>query len=188
MNNLTSYKQARAPFFSESYPGRLFMRPAAQALNMARLQARENPVLERWRELGGETLPEYEARDYQDGDSLVRIVEIPDSHCSYDDLAGDCYNPACHPDINANILKRQEKAFQYLLETEGVFGYESQFYDGETWQPCDSIWGFAGWNSFEDSGYDLDLMQSAMEALDALQVKQARALELERADLYHMEG
>lgn len=185
MIDLEQWRELRKPFTVESYPDKLYQRSASYALSIARQTAKLDPIRERWRSLGGETLDSYAADlDYQDGEPRVRIVYHPDDHWDKDDLAGDCYNPSVNPDINPNILKRQQREYFELIDSEGVYGYIAQFWGGDDWIDTDSIWGFVGFDSFKDSGYDIDLMQSAMDALDKHDTAIARELELERGDLY----
>jgi len=172
MTNITpeliqKYRANRAPRFTESYPGRAFHTGAQSALTQARYAVADNATESAWIEAGGECIPQYEASDYwEEGDARVRIVEHGDDHCSMDDLKGECYNPDVNSDINPNILKRQEREFESMVESDGVWGYVAQYWDGDSWEETDSIWGFAG-DSFDESGYDGDLKQSALDALAA---------------------
>ena len=131
-------------------------------------------------DMGGEIMPEYHASTLP---GTVRILERPDSCCDFEDLCGDMFNPDVNPEIDAAELKRQENEYADKVNSEGVYGYVAEFYDGHEWQETDSVWGFVG-DDFNDSGYAPDLMRAAMDGLSACQTEQALDLEATRPDLY----
>lgn len=114
---------------------------------------------------------------------FVRIEGFPDYDCDLDFLLGDTYCPKANPDIKPEILEREREAYIDRINRDGVWGYVSQWYDGEEWHDVGSIWGFVG-DDFTGSGYDHDLMEAALDALDAHTSRQARAIEGGRPDLY----
>jgi len=96
---------------------------------------------------------------------LVVLRGEPDDWGSYDDLAGDCYDPEANPDINPNVLKKQEEAFRRRIDEEGVYVYSSAYLlpDGTTEQ-ADIIGGFVG-DDFFGSGYESQVMEAALDGV-----------------------
>lgn len=96
----------------------------------------------------------------------VGVVELrrePDDWVSYDDLAGDCYNPAANPDVNPNVLKKQEEAFRRRIDEEGVYVYTSAYLLPDGTPECtDVIGGFVG-DDFFGSGYEPQVMLAALD-------------------------
>jgi len=73
-----------------------------------------------------------------------RIIEIKDETYDLEDLKGDCFNPEVNPDIPALDLKREERAFETMVEIQGVYGYVL-----ETWNPeIDGGWESDGSSCF----------------------------------------
>ncbi len=173
---LVHYRARRAPYFSDSYPGRPHFTPAAVALRQARNAIQVRIDKARFANLGGKTVPWYETKDGNADGASVRIVEHPDPCKSIEELMGYMYDP----NINPDIIKRQRKEFIEQAEYDGVWGYVAQHWNGARWIDCDSRWGFLG-DDFEGSGYDIDLMNSAM---DAHTKHVARELEETRPDMY----
>ena len=171
-----TYDQFKA---SRARPG---IPTARAALWNAKYGLYRKALLRRWADAGGETVEEFATSDWELGYPRVRIVEIADIHVSMDDLKGDCYNPkVC--DINPNRLKREEREFEERVAREGVWGYRAEVWDGTDWIETDSIYGFVG-NDFNESCYDDDLMESALDRLDEILAAEARAFEAERPDMY----
>lgn len=77
----------------------------------------------------------------------VRFVVTPDE-CGY--MAGDC-------DDEAYVNERLEREGLWTIAVEGSFD------GGETWEHIDAVGGFIG-EDWRDSGYDVDLMEAAVEA------------------------
>lgn len=76
-----------------------------------------------------------------------RILEIRDIYYNLDDLKGDCFKPEVNPDADLAQLKKQELAFDRLVENEGVFGYRLEKWLPDVdmgWTSIDSCWGFVG--------------------------------------------
>lgn len=80
---------------------------------------------------------------------LVRLVLRHDNDSPADDFDGS---------------ERDLKAARERANRDGMWGIESQFWDGAEWQYADSCWGFIG-DDWKGSGYDVDLMASALDAL-----------------------
>jgi len=92
---------------------------------------------------------------------IVRARFIPDEFATFDDLCGDTYNPKANPDISADQLAKEKRAFRSLVAREGVFGYVSEYWNGDAWMHADSVWGFVG----EDAhGYAQDIESGAIAA------------------------
>lgn len=94
---------------------------------------------------------------------LVTLKREPDDWVSYDDLMGDSYDPEANPDIDPNVLKKQEEAFRQRIDVEGVYVYSSAYLlpDGTT-EDSDTIGGFVG-NDFFGSGYEPQVMLAALD-------------------------
>lgn len=96
---------------------------------------------------------------------LVELRGEPDEWVSFDDLAGDGYDPEANPDVNPNVLKKQEEAFRRRIEGAGVYVYSSEYLlpDGTTEQ-ADIIGGFVG-DDFFGSGYEPQVMEAALDGV-----------------------
>jgi len=83
-----------------------------------------------------------------------RIIERHDDDIDLDNLKGDSYNPRVNTDIPEEKLKEEEKAFERLVNDEGVYGYVLERWNpgvGKGWEHVDSCWGFVGqYNPKED--------------------------------------
>ena len=157
---------------------------ARAALQNAKYNLYRAALLREWDSAGGEFIYEHDASDeWESGDSRVRIIEIVDCHFGMDDLKGDCFNPDVNDNINRNRLVREEREFEERVSSEGVWGYRAEYWNGTEWAETDSIWGFVG-DDFIGSGYDDDLMKSALDALREQNDNEARAIEATRPDLY----
>lgn len=181
MTLIEHYRRLRAPRFSPYNPRQVYVMSARSALQGARCSMQADAMRDKWRAMGGNIIASNEC---DDAPGTVRIVEYPDESCSFDDLAGDTFNPIANPDIKPHILEREERAEIERIKRDGIWGYVAQFWDGAAWQDTDSIWGFVG-DDFDDSGCDIDLMGSAMDAYEATLGEDARDLEAQRPDLYH---
>lgn len=188
---LNAYRKARTPIHSESYPTRVFFTSAKQAIVQARYTLHEESVDHEWQSMGGREIDEDDAKREDEEFALenpVRIVAMPDMWNGWEDLEGDCYDPSVNPDIHPRILKRQQDEFREMVQSEGVWGYRAEFFDGEDWQETDSAYSFAGFNTFDGSGYDTELKQSAMNAyakhIENAHTAFAETLESSRPDMY----
>lgn len=86
-----------------------------------------------------------------------RIIEVIDECTLLEDLKGDCYNPEVNPDIDADVLKRDERKFERHVDEFGVFGYVLEQWNPEIdkgWQHVDSCFGFVG--QYQDGAEDYD--------------------------------
>lgn len=138
--------------------------PASAALHRAK-------TITAWDEHGGEIVGESSIKRFEDvpqDGNLVRIVEHVDDASTALDFDG---------------TERQHKEAAERANRDGVWAYVAQHWDGNQWAADDSIWGFIG-DDFKGSGYDSDLMQAAMDGLDAEYEAMARALEASRPDMY----
>jgi len=89
----------------------------------------------------------------------MRLIRMHDMAFDLEELKGDCYSPAAHPDMLPDQLRAEERKFERRVEQDGVWGYEVQTWNpgiGEGWEHVDSIWGFVG-EDFEGSGHDAHL-------------------------------
>ena len=93
----------------------------------------------------------------------IRLVRFNDDTASFEDLAGDCFNPEVNEGIPAEQLKREEVNFKTRIRRAGKWAYQSQMWTGRDWVVSDTIGGFVGWD-FMGSGYELQVMQEALEA------------------------
>ena len=81
-----------------------------------------------------------------------RITEIPDEHFNLSDLKGECFDASVNTDIHADQLAEEEKTFELLVYSEGVYGYSLEKLaekcptcgSGDNWEHIDSCWGFVG--------------------------------------------
>lgn len=178
------YHRLRAPRFSPYGDRRMFVQSTQSAIAGARHALLADQVRHRWQDADGYCAAMYETSEtWEPGEPRVRIVEHPDATADLDNLLGDCFEPRHHPEIKPEILERERQAEIDRIERDGVWGYVAEYWDGDQWEHADSIWGFIG-GDFDSSGYDTDLMESALDALDACLVAQARALEASRPDMY----
>lgn len=160
---LDYWRELRRPRFSDSYPGVPLVYPALQAWRMAQSEVHSEDTRRRWQEAGGDTIPDHDLAKFG---GLVCIVCCADEFWSMKDLKGDFYRPECHPDINPSIIRKEEKEFEARVERDGVWGYRAMVRDSAGhWDEVDAIWGFVG-DDFKGSGYDVDLMNAAMSALE----------------------
>ena len=122
----------------------------------------DQPTRKRWRAEGGTTLAS--KRELQRHEGNVAFLAVPDDCADFDDLCGDSFNPEVNTDIPAKRLEQERKDFLDKVNREGVWCYQSFFRDAQgEWEHADSICGIVG---DEMSGYDIDLMRSALSALD----------------------
>lgn len=126
-----------------------------------------------WEDADGYTCADYERRDIGDYDSdgwrgPVRIVCHPDDMCDPTDFDGS---------------ERDKKEVADRAKRDGCWGYVAEYWTGADWEHADSIWGFVG-DDFDGSGYDDDLMQSALDAYDASLEHAARGIEATGPDMY----
>jgi hypothetical protein len=157
---------------------------ARAALHNAKYSLYRAALWQRWHEAGGGIVDTHDASDdWETGDSRVRIVAMPDHICGMDDLKGDSFNPDVNDDINPNRLAREEREFEELVASEGVWGFRADYWNGVEWIETDSVWGFVG-DDFIGSNYDDDLIESALDGLSKCLASEARAIESTRPDLY----
>jgi hypothetical protein len=92
---------------------------------------------------------------------LVRLVVVPD-----EDYSVSCSEPdwkACYD--RESERARVKKAWWSRVEDEGMWTLIAQVWRDNDWQHVDSVGGFLG-EDWRDSGYDVDLMGAALDALD----------------------
>ena len=74
-----------------------------------------------------------------------RIIERPDDCTSLECLKGDTYSPEANPSVQN--INAEEAAFEALVATSGVYGYELERWNPEVdkgWEHVDSCFGFVG--------------------------------------------
>lgn len=154
MNLTAAYKEARKPRFSPYGDRRMFPTTAQSALQQARYRIQAEGIKAKFQAMEEHT---------------VRITSHPDDDSYYEDLEGDMFNPDVNTDINPSILEREQNEFRARVERDGVWSYSSEYWNGEEWEHADSISGFVG-DDFNDSGYDTDLMQAALEGYEGVKL------------------
>lgn len=178
------YKAFRRPHYSPYNDRRLvYFTTARQALERVRGTRRCIADKARFEALGGYVEYEFDACEAptKNQPGRLRVVKCPDDfYRTEDDLFGETYNPDVHPEIKPQILKKELKAAWDQVEQEGVWGYKSEFWDGENWIEGDSCWGFIG----EDDIELMEFMDSAMEGYAACLQQEARDYEATRPDIY----
>jgi hypothetical protein len=95
-----------------------------------------------------------------------RIVEIIDTNTSLELLKGDCFCPVVNTETDSQLLMREEKIFNNLVETEGVFGYTLEKWNpmiGIGWETVDSCWGFVGQHTDKNRHYIVDEFLSLIQ-------------------------
>lgn len=95
-----------------------------------------------------------------------RIVEIRDTDTSLEVLKGECFCPVVNSDIDRRQLLKEEKHFNNLVETEGVFGYVLEKWNptiGVGWEHIDSCWGFVGHHTDTNRHYIVDEFLSMIQ-------------------------
>lgn len=98
-----------------------------------------------------------------------RIIELPDLHADIKDLKGDCYNfeASGYTGTREELLK-EEKAFEDLVNREGVFGYVLEKWNpeiGAGWEHVDSCWGFVGQYSPTDETFNHYIVKELEESV-----------------------
>jgi hypothetical protein len=106
----------------------------------------------------GERVPCYEPA-FRD----VRLRIVADDCCDLENLLGDTYNPKVNTDIPESRLERERQQEIDRINRDGVWGVIGEYFDGEQWEHVDSCFGFVG-QDWKDSGYDVDIMASTMDA------------------------
>jgi hypothetical protein len=102
-----------------------------------------------------------------EADGMVRIVAEPDEAYTWAGHGGDCYNVDLLADTvpgGARTILAWKKAEMERVERDG-FTYvktEVQCPCCGSWEFVDGIGGFVG-DDWKDSGYDTDLMATAIE-------------------------
>ncbi len=82
----------------------------------------------------------HEVAEYSNGEPVdpkrgnVRLRIVPDETCSLEDREGDCFNPKVNPDVSVSRLDRDRQEFIEKVNTAGVWGISSEYFDGEKWQ------------------------------------------------------
>jgi len=104
----------------------------------------------------------------------ISIEREEDSYWSFEDLAGDCFNPDANPDIPAGELKRQKNNFESRIRNSGVWAHSSSYWSGRSWEHTEDlahnhICGFVG-SDFFGSGYEVQIMEEALDAYNRQQL------------------
>ena len=100
----------------------------------------------------------------------IRITRERDLINMYD-LKGDAFNPEVNPDIPADQLKREERSFEARIRRSGAWVMISEYWTGRYWERHGDmmdniIGGFVG-HDFFGSGYELQVMQSALDGYNS---------------------
>jgi hypothetical protein len=184
---LADYKAFRAPRFTERHNLRIAYHTARQAIAHARYMEHVRKVDQEWIDMGGQTLDEWSAdnpRRCPYAPTRVRIV-VSEYYVDFDDMCGDMFCPRANPDIRPAELEREKEEYRERLGRDGVWHVESQYWDGDDWQPADSIGGIEGGS---DDCYAVDLKRAAMdeyrEHWNAYHERVARGMEADRPDMY----
>lgn len=101
----------------------------------------------------------------------IRLNRQTDSQACFDDLAGDCFNPDANPSVDAEQLKQEAKEFRERISEFGAWVMISEYWTGREWESLfdidgNAIGGFVG-DDFFGSGYELQVMEAAMESYNA---------------------
>lgn len=101
----------------------------------------------------------------------IRLTRQHDGLASFEDLAGDCFNPDANPSVPSDQLKREATNFRNRLIRSGAWVMTAEYWTGRYWEGllgCEgnSIGGFVG-NDFFGSGYELQVMQAVLDAYNA---------------------
>ena len=112
---------------------------------------------------------------------LVRVEMRTDCDPSAWDnfFDGDMYDPEKHPDHpgGERTINAERKRVESLAESYGFAGVVGEYRtapDGE-WIESESVWGFLGNETPNDSGYGADVMLETLDALtDALRTESKR--------------
>jgi hypothetical protein len=144
--------------------------PKAQAITLWRNAMARAEVERDWADAGGHVLygASYKAEPNEDR-GPVRLRVIPDEVSSMDDLMGDMFDPSVNDDISPSRLELERRAFEERVSRDGVCGVQAEYWNGEEWVSTDAVWGFVG-DEWQESGYDLDLMRSAMDELKSVRL------------------
>lgn len=151
------YREFRKPL--NGYAGMLpYCRAASQALACARHKIVTADAQKQWEEM--------------EDDGLVRVRVEPDEMSSLEDMEGDCFNPEVNPEINSNVLKREQKLFRGQIEQDGIWGYIVEVFVNGGWYHLDSCWGFTAdyvrEGCAENVGYHLSAALGSLEVEYAL--------------------
>ena len=161
---------------------------ATSALHNACYNYYSKDVKRRFAVMGGKIVCAYQASNHCEfGAARIRIVESGDNYMSWDDLVGDCFCPKANPDTKPEILEREAQEYAEKIQRDGVWFYDAQIWDGDSWESVDSVGGFVG-DDFIGSCYNDDLMEAALGALkkhiDEAAKEIVQEIESERPDLY----
>ena len=97
---------------------------------------------------------------------LVQFGPVDDPDVDLDNLFGDTYNPACHPDIPREQIERERREEIVRANRMGVVGIVGAYsLSAEApYMQADSVWGFIG-DDWKGSGYDADIRAATVDAL-----------------------
>jgi hypothetical protein len=115
--------------------------------------------------------------DEYDEPGTVRL-RIAWDDSGYDDSYLDTWT-----DIRDCERERIRAELWSRIERDGVVGVVGEYWNGDEWIDADSCWGFIG-DDWRDSGYDTDILASAIDAYHENLNNRARALEATRPDMY----
>lgn len=106
---------------------------------------------------------------FETPDKMFRIIEVRKESYNVDDLAGDTFNPKCHPDIDAGLLALEYDAFIDKLNNEGVFGYILEQWNsnpGMGYRHIESCFGFVGQYIIGSKEYEHYIVEELKSQID----------------------
>jgi hypothetical protein len=98
----------------------------------------------------------------------VRIRVEVDNDC--DPMDCDTFDETINADCPGGVraIRAEKKAEIRRINRDDVWGFIAEYRDDKgTWHECWSCWGFVG-EDFYFSGYDIDAMQSCVDAIKAI--------------------
>ena len=85
-----------------------------------------------------------------------RVIEELDACHDMRELKGDTYTPQYNQHIDISQLLQEEKAFERMVQEEGVYGYKLERWNPEIdcgWEVVDGCYGFIGRYSIDHDHY-----------------------------------
>ena len=88
---------------------------------------------------------------------MKRYRVVQDDDWDIEDMKGDCFNPKYVYHLSAEELKEQEREYDEMLYTEGVWGciIEEKCEHCGVWSNTDSCWGFDTFDAAEEFGKEM---------------------------------
>jgi hypothetical protein len=138
MTTPATYQELRKPTWNETYSTMnppMTARHAMSVIKRREEMAKEARRFERLEAMG-----------------LVKVEVEPEPECYYwEDLEGDTFNPEANPDINPNVLKREQKAYRERVEREGVWCLVGYVKTNDGWESVTSLGMIDSYDYAEES-------------------------------------